>query len=335
MAYTNVLLRESSQSINVQITDKNQLVIDDETLLKWQSIIDLVADILEVPAGLIMRITENYMEVFLKSSNMENPYPIDGKDKLGHGLYCETVIGTNNELYIKSALEKEAWKDNPDVALNMISYLGYPIKLPNGAFFGTICVLDNKKMKFNEKHQKLLETLKNSIETDILMIERNKQITILSNTDILTGINNRRRIEAILEGLQEEINRGTTTFSIAIIDLDNFKLVNDHYGHQEGDKVLKIFSMICTKQIGNSDIVGRYGGDEFIIISQTTSKEEQEHLLAHLKNVFEEHPVIKNHKVSFSFGSAFVNHGDSIHEKLIEADENMYTAKQLNTESKR
>ncbi|MBN2299554.1 MAG: GGDEF domain-containing protein [Acholeplasmataceae bacterium] len=335
MKYTKVFLRESNQFVTAPIKESSDFIIDDETVSKWQDTIDLVADILEVPAGLIMRITEEHMQVFLKSSNTENPYPADGKDKLGHGLYCETVIGTDSELYVENSLENKAWRDNPDVALNMISYLGYPIKLPDGSFFGTICVLDNKLMKFNEKHKKLLETLKNSIETDILMIERNQQIRKLSNTDILTGLNNRRRIEEMLKSLQEEVDEGTTKLSIAIIDLDNFKYVNDHFGHHEGDDVLKIFSEVSLKHLKKSDIMGRYGGDEFILISKNIENNEQEKLLMDIRNSFEAHPKIKKYKVSFSFGTALVNHQDIIYEVLREADHNMYEARLLNNHTNR
>ncbi len=81
-----------------------------------------------------MRITKENMEVFLRSENIENPYPPDGKDQLGHGLYCETVIGDDSELSIDNSLHSKTWQDNPDVKLDMIAYYACRLKIPMAAF---------------------------------------------------------------------------------------------------------------------------------------------------------------------------------------------------------
>lgn len=109
--------------------------------------------------------------MFLRSSNDENPYPFDGKDQVGHGLYCETVIGENRELYIDNSLHSEVWQDNPDIKLGMIAYYGLPIKNPDGSFFGTICILDNKTMENSEKYRGLLDQFRSSIEADLQILQ--------------------------------------------------------------------------------------------------------------------------------------------------------------------
>ena len=118
---TNVLMRESKDLVSVLIRDDEKTVVSTYVKEKWQNIINLVADLLNVPAGLILEISKTYMNVFLRSEKEDNPYPCDGKDTLLHGLYCETVIGTDVALYVEDSLQSEAWIDNPDVALNMIS----------------------------------------------------------------------------------------------------------------------------------------------------------------------------------------------------------------------
>ena len=135
MKKTRAYIREKQKYSEVTINPGYTELIDEETLQKWQKLINVVADIYNVKAGLIMCITEENMEVFLRSENEDNPYSDDGKDHLGHGLYCETVIGENRELYIDNSLKTDTWKDNPDVSLNMISYLGLPIKNPDGTVF--------------------------------------------------------------------------------------------------------------------------------------------------------------------------------------------------------
>jgi hypothetical protein len=141
----NVFLRKEQVTKSVNITNPDKPAITETVVKKWQKIIDLIARILGVPSGLIMQVTEDSMRVFLKSSNVENPYEKGGSDKLGHGLYCETVIGTNAELVVDNALNYPEWKENPDVKLCMVSYYGVPIQWPDKEFFGTICVLDNKE----------------------------------------------------------------------------------------------------------------------------------------------------------------------------------------------
>lgn len=166
----NVLLRKEKILKSVSITSLDKPEISQVIIEKWQNIIDLIAKIMNVPSGLIMQITEDSMQVFLKSRNPENPYKEKTNDKLGHGLYCETVIGTNAELLIDNALNHKDWHDNPDVKLNMTSYCGLPIQWPDESFFGTICVLDNKENAYTDNFRELIMEFKHSIEKDLELI---------------------------------------------------------------------------------------------------------------------------------------------------------------------
>ncbi|MCF7802614.1 MAG: GAF domain-containing protein [Candidatus Marinimicrobia bacterium] len=123
------------------------LQIPQSLVEEWQEIVNIMAEIIEVPAGLIMRVSSEELEVFVASQTPGNPYtPGESEIWNGSGLYCETVINSREKLLVPDALSDPKWESNPDIRLNMISYLGYPIFLPNGEVFGTICVLDNKKM---------------------------------------------------------------------------------------------------------------------------------------------------------------------------------------------
>ena len=81
----------------------------------------------------------------------------------GRDGYFECISG------IENALKTNVWANNPDVKINMISYLGYPIRYPNGDFFGTICVLHDEPLKLKDKHKSFLATLRDSIEKDLLL----------------------------------------------------------------------------------------------------------------------------------------------------------------------
>ena len=141
---------------------------------KWQNVVDMVAELLTVPAGLIMRCQGDEIEVLVASASPENPYHPGEKELLpGSGLYCETVIKTRQMLLVPNALQDEKWRNNPDIKLGMISYLGYPIFLPQGEVFGTICVLDIKGNTYSETYKKLLLQFKELIEAHLELLHTN------------------------------------------------------------------------------------------------------------------------------------------------------------------
>ena len=133
----------------------SKIEIPEGTMENWQEIANVLAEIVKIPAALIMRIADAHIEVFVSSHSEGNPYhPGDREVLVGSGLYCETVIKSGGKLVVPDALADENWKDNPDVKLNMISYLGFPILLPDKQPFGTICVLDSKRNKYSETTEK-------------------------------------------------------------------------------------------------------------------------------------------------------------------------------------
>jgi GAF domain-containing protein len=132
---------------------------------EWQQILNLLARILNVPAALIMHTDGKAIEVFVASESEGNPYePAQYESLIGSGLYCERVIQTREPLYVANALKDPEWNQNPDLKLGMISYVGFPIKAPNGEVFGTICVLDTKESAHSSEYMELIERFKNVIE---------------------------------------------------------------------------------------------------------------------------------------------------------------------------
>jgi hypothetical protein len=145
--------------------------LTNELLGKWQNIVDMVAELLAVPAGLIMRCQGDEIEVLVASASPGNPYHPGEKEALpGSGLYCETVIKTRQMLLVPNALKDDKWRSNPDIKLGMISYLGYPIFLPQGEVFGTICVLDIEGNTYSESYKKLLLQFKELIEAHLQLL---------------------------------------------------------------------------------------------------------------------------------------------------------------------
>lgn len=147
--------------------------IPEETLQKWQNIVNILAKIGDVPVALIMKQNPPEIEVFKASNTQGNPYKEGGSERL-NGLYCERVIKTKKELLIPNALKDDEWKENPDIELGMISYLGYPIILPNGKVFGTICILDKKENTYSKQIKNLMCEFKDLIESHLELVHKNK-----------------------------------------------------------------------------------------------------------------------------------------------------------------
>ncbi|MBI9009096.1 MAG: GGDEF domain-containing protein [Tenericutes bacterium] len=328
---TKVLLREENIKIDVLITNEFKPEIPLIIRERWQKVISLVADILEVPAGLIMKITPTHMEVFLKSQNKDNPYPEDGMDNLLHGLYCETVIGRDEALHVDNSLQYDAWKTNPDVELNMISYYGLPIKWNDGSFFGTICTLDNKTNQFRDKYKELLLHFKDIIEQDLTALENTSNLEEENKIDELTQILNRRGFNDIIKKYFKEYNESNELFSLIMIDLDHFKYINDHYGHVTGDRLLVELSKTVSKELTNPDIFSRFGGDEFVYLTKSFDIPVIVKALNRIKEIIYINPLLKKYGIDFSYGIAVVNEKHRSVESLIEeADRKLY----LNKETK-
>ena len=154
-----------------------ELEIPSEIVTNWQTIVDVVAKLVNVPAALIMRYAAPDIEVFTSSESIGNPYKAGDREVFENsGLYCETVIKTNAQLLIPDALSDENWKTNPDVKLNMISYLGVPISLPDSSPFGTICVLDNKPNHYSPSYQTLILQFRDLIESHLSMAYMNQML---------------------------------------------------------------------------------------------------------------------------------------------------------------
>lgn len=165
--YARVKVEDDKNEIIVPITSSSKPEIPDSLQLKWQKIADLIAEILNIPSGLIMKLNSQEIEVFISSHTKGNPYNKNDREKLGLGLYCETVVGRRQELHVPNALKLKYWKNNPDIKLGMISYLGLPVKWSDGEIFGTFCVLDNKENQYGKLYKDILYQFRDILESDL------------------------------------------------------------------------------------------------------------------------------------------------------------------------
>lgn len=155
-----------------------------------------------------------------------------------------------------------------------------------------------------------------------------KELDILYITDRLTGVYNRIKIDEIIDlELKKKKKRRDDTFSVILIDMDYFKTVNDTYGHLAGDDVLKEFAAILKTNIRDSDFVGRWGGEEFIIVCTQTDLNGALFLAENLRVKIEEFNFTKAGKITASFGITTCHQDDNITSIIESADKALYSAK--------
>ena len=151
--------------------DKNKIGKTDEIVNSWQKIVDVMAEILEVPSALIMKLDEPYIEIFRASKTADNPYKEGDRVRLA-GLYCEEVLRQRNKLQVQNALKDKKWADNPDVKRGMISYLGFPLFWPDGEAFGSICIFDSKKNEYGGRYEDQMLRSKELVEAHLSLLYR-------------------------------------------------------------------------------------------------------------------------------------------------------------------
>ena len=160
-----------------QQTKVHGLEIPEDILKQWQESIDLIVSVADIPVGLIMRVEDEDIEVFLASQHNGNPYhPGDREHLTDSGLYCEEVIKTKHPLLVSDALADPKWRNNPDIKLNMISYLGFPILLPDWTPFGTICILDCQANEHSETICQLIEAFRDMIQSHLELLFVNAEL---------------------------------------------------------------------------------------------------------------------------------------------------------------
>lgn len=155
----------------------------------------------------------------------------------------------------------------------------------------------------------------------------NKKLEMLSVTDKLTGLWNRLKMDDVFSYELDRAERYGDSFSIAIVDIDEFKQVNDTHGHQIGDKVLNLMAAVLKRNIRKIDSVGRWGGEEFLIICPNTNKHNIIQVAENLRSELQKHEYDIAGRRTASFGLTSFIEGDTKESMLARADKALYDAK--------
>lgn len=178
-----------------------------------------------------------------------------------------------------------------------------------------------------------LQVLADKLYEKVTELENaNEKLRNLSLTDSLTGLNNRRGFMILATGLLKFARRVGYSLSLLYIDLDSLKYTNDTFGHTAGDALITHFSKILMETFRDSDVIGRMGGDEFVVFMADASEDDLESMRTRLQELVENHNLQsgRQHGIAYSLGVIRIQPDSAIsmEELLSQADKAMYEHKQ-------
>ncbi|MDT0596384.1 sensor domain-containing diguanylate cyclase [Glaciecola petra] len=294
-------------------------ILDTECDERFDRVTRLAQRLFDVPICLVSLIDENRQ--WFKSCVGLNASET-GRDIsfCGHSILGEDVF-----VVFDAALDKR-FEDNPLVTgePHIRFYAGYPLNMPNQTKMGTLCIIDTKPKLFTDSDKQALKDFGKIIEETLVSM-------YLSEIDDLTGLSNRRGFYHLSTKSLSYCSRHQHNAFLLYFDLDNFKELNDTFGHKFGDEVLVKFANILSDSFRESDAVGRIGGDEFAILMIAESQKNIHDAISRLESVFQS--LLKNDekysKLGFSYGHISIddNNPQSIIDLIDDADKKMYVNK--------
>ncbi|WCE32107.1 diguanylate cyclase [Vibrio sp. SCSIO 43137] len=255
---------------------------------------------------------------------------------IGDGIgSCGTAAYRQQRVIVENIQEHPFWADFKGLAAqhDLASCWSEPIFGKKGRLLGTFAIYHQRPTAPSKKDIHLIERTVDFISL-LLEGERAEQELIrLATTDELTSLANRRQLLAIIDSEIERAKRYKTPLSFCMVDLDNFKAVNDLYGHEVGDEVLKAVAEAMKGFIRTTDMVGRLGGEEFGIILPNTAHDDALTMADRLRLAIEELTVVHEKSslnVTISVGVSSIRHSSETvlsNDLLSLADRCLYYAK--------
>jgi diguanylate cyclase (GGDEF)-like protein len=301
------------------------------SLHKWQKTIDLITGLFSAPSGYIVQATSKGYRVVIRANEGGSHFEANPILPPETPLFCKYVAENNNTLYVSDTRSDTQWNTMPEVIEDGVeSYLGLPIHWPEGEVFGTLCLKDSKKTSYTDEYFELIEQLRDLIEDDLALIYSFEQMREIAMLDPLTNIYNRRALSLLAQHKLNLALRLGFDVCCLFIDINDFKKLNDTYGHEIGDQALILLANTLKTHLREADIVGRLGGDEFVAVMQISDRSKLSHIIDKIKIEYT-NALLENNvcALTLSIGESFTNKQKQPFDTLLNlADHKMYKNKQ-------
>lgn len=225
--------------------------------------------------------------------------------------------------------------------LKLAFYAGFPILNPDGYAVGALCVMDHIPRRFSRRELESLADFAAIVEDEILvkraaeenleLISQVEKLRLRAFVDPLTGVWNRGALFDLLSRERDRAQRGGQPLSVCMLDLDHFKRINDQFGHQTGDEVLRETCRRIRASVRPYDGLGRYGGEEFLLVFPETTLQQAVAQAERVREALASPPFSlgedRSETVTASFGAAQLRDAEELDELLARADKALYRAK--------
>jgi diguanylate cyclase (GGDEF)-like protein len=324
--------RRRTRELDAMDLTMTELTSDTDLGLVLQSIVERAAELLKASVAEIALYDRGRNDLEVAAHYPPNAASIGYRMKIGEGA-MGYVAQTRQPQIINNYKEwAHALPEQISFGVEMVADV--PL-LKDNELMGVLGVGRQQKTEsFTEEDLHLLGVFARQAVIAINNARLYEEIQRLAYTDTLTGINNRRRLFELLEKEYMRARRYKRPLSLMLLDIDHFKAINDQYGHAAGDMALRWFAQQCSKAIRkNMDVIGRFGGEEFMILFPETSLESACEVSRRLLNLISggEAPIgDKRIPIAFSAGLVSLEHEEntSLDQLIEQADRALYLAKE-------
>ena len=220
---------------------------------------------------------------------------------------------------------------NPDAAIKYRSMAALPL-FKDDVLLGALSVYSTELEQYSDDHVRLLETVTRLASDALGNAMQHAEAESNALTDPLTGLANARYLSLRFDEEAARARRTDRTFQVVMLDLDQFKNVNDTFGHKAGDKMLREVAHIIEGQLREYDFLARYGGDEFVALVQEVVGSQVDELCLRIETAVSKFSLMVGRnrfaRVGISVGTAtFGIDGETLDQLVVAADEKMYRMK--------
>lgn len=267
-------------------------ILDTPAEERFDRLTRIARRIFRVPIALVSLVDDD-RQWFKSNAGLTVPQTPRDISFCGHAILGEGVF------IVPDARRDPRFADNPLVLDEPFIrfYAGFPLQSLDGSKLGTLCIMDRRPRTLSKTEVEILRDL-------ALMAEHELTVLELAMMDELTMIANRRGFISIANHSLSLCTRQSIPASLIFLDLDDFKSINDKFGHAEGDRALRAFAGRMRSTFRDSDLCGRLGGDEFVVMLTNAAKDTAQDIALRFRRSVEDlnREADRGYEISFSIG---------------------------------